>query len=170
MANKFCSRACKAKSMVGKKHPLFTRKGLPSPRKGVKFSDVLRKKISDAHKGIRMSEGAKKKLSETNKRLASTFSYWKGGISRKEGYKAFIAKRRRARKLGNGGFHTIGDWETLKAQYNFTCPSCKKTEPEIKLSQDHIIPLSKGGSDNIENIQPLCLSCNLHKMTKIIKY
>ncbi len=68
------------------------------------------------------------------------------------------------------GEHTWGEWQTLKIQYNYTCPSCGKHEPEIRLTQDHIIPLSRGGSDNIENIQPLCQSCNFRKHTKIIKY
>lgn len=72
--------------------------------------------------------------------------------------------------MGNGGSHTIGEWETLKAQYNWICPACGKPEPEIKLTEDHIIPLTKSGSDNIENIQPLCRRCNIVKMTKIIKY
>ena len=82
----------------------------------------------------------------------------------------FYEKRRKARKRGNGGSYTFDEWENLKAQYNWTCPCCKKAEPEIKLTVDHIIPLSRGGSNNIENIQPLCRGCNSKKRTKVIKY
>ena len=78
--------------------------------------------------------------------------------------------RRRIRKLSLGGLHTVGEWENLKAQYNWTCPACKKMEPEVNLTRDHIVPLVKGGSDNIENIQPLCRKCNASKYTEIIKY
>ena len=78
--------------------------------------------------------------------------------------------RRKVRLLQNGGFHSKNEWETLKAQYNWTCPSCKKGEPEITLTKDHIIAVLNGGSDNIENIQPLCRSCNSRKHSKNIRY
>ncbi len=96
--------------------------------------------------------------------------WWKGGITKQKGYYSFKEIRRKIQKLNNGGSHTLSDWQILKAQYNWTCPACRRKEPEIKLTEDHIIPTSKGGSDNIENIQPLCVSCNTKKMTKIIKY
>lgn len=87
---------------------------------------------------------------------------WKGGLS--------YFTVRATRKRENGGSHTSAQWETLKAQYNWTCPCCKIKEPIIKLVKDHVVPLAKGGSENIENIQPLCRSCNAKKHTAIIHY
>lgn len=99
-------------------------------------------------------------------------NYIDGRTSNRE-YRSWIKnKRNRIKRQLNkdGSFHTFGEWETLKAQYGYTCPCCHKIEPEIKLTEDHIIPLSKGGSDLIENIQPLCLDCNRRKNAKVIKY
>ena len=87
-----------------------------------------------------------------------------------EGRYAVYARNTRARrKLADGSF-TVWEWENMKKQYGFRCPACFKIEPQIKLSIDHIIPLSKGGTNFIENIQPLCVSCNVKKHTKTIKY
>ena len=95
---------------------------------------------------------------------------WRGGVTKDKRHRMVLQQNREARKRQNGGSFTLGEWETLKAQYNWTCPACGRSEPDIKLSVDHIIPVSGGGSNNIENIQPLCISCNSKKKTKIITY
>ena len=80
----------------------------------------------------------------------------------------------RARKVSNGGKHTLEQWKELKIKYNFTCVGCGKQEPEIKLTEDHIVPLSRFiewakknnpnyKANDIKNIQPLCQSCNSKK-------
>ena len=78
--------------------------------------------------------------------------------------------RRKTRLRQNGGLHSRTEWETLKAQCNWTCLSCHKSEPEIKLTKDHIISVFNGGSDNIENIQPLCSFCNRSKHSENTRY
>ena len=58
-------------------------------------------------------------------------------------------------------------WERIKREYGFACANCGRKEPEIKLTRDHIRPLSRGGMDIPENIQPLCIECNLRKGNSI---
>lgn len=66
--------------------------------------------------------------------------------------------RRRALKRAAEGEFSLEEWNDLKARYDFTCLWCRKREPSVVLSPDHIIALSRGGSNWIDNIQPLCCS------------
>lgn len=67
----------------------------------------------------------------------------------------------------NGGTHTNLEWIELKALYDNRCASCGNPG---RLTKDHIIPISRGGTDSIKNIQPLCTRCNSIKGTRIIVY
>ena len=77
---------------------------------------------------------------------------------------------RHALKAKAGGSFTLQEWEALKAHYDYTCLRCGRREPEIELTIDHVVPLSQGGRNSIENLQPLCRTCNLSKNAKTIDY
>lgn len=76
--------------------------------------------------------------------------------------------KRRAKKKGNGGNFTAEEWQSLCTQYDYRCLCCGTND--AKMTPDHVIPLSKGGANDISNIQPLCLSCNASKQDKTIDY
>lgn len=54
-------------------------------------------------------------------------------------------------------FEHSNDYDGKKALHNGT----------IYLEIDHIYPLSKGGTDDINNKQALCQKCNIKKSNKI---
>ena len=78
--------------------------------------------------------------------------------------------RRTRKKRGSGGSHTRAQWQALKAFYDFTCLRCGGREPEIRLTKDHIQPLARGGTDFIDNMQPLCEMCGNWKSDATIDY
>ncbi len=79
-------------------------------------------------------------------------------------------RKRRAKLLKSNGIFTQADFELLKAKYGFQCLCCGQTEPSIRLVPDHVLPLAKGGRNDIGNIQPLCVNCNAVKHVKHIDY
>lgn len=81
-------------------------------------------------------------------------------------YNAFGQKRRTAKTKAGGSF-TIQEWVALCKKYDYRCLCCNRRR---KLTADHVIPVSKGGTSNIDNIQPLCGPCNSSKRDKTIDY
>ena len=81
-----------------------------------------------------------------------------------------LSNKRRAQKTAAGGSFTAGEWNMLCELYDHACLACGKREPDIKLTADHVVPVSKGGDSYITNIQPLCFSCNSRKHDRFIDY
>lgn len=81
-----------------------------------------------------------------------------------------FAQRRRARLRAAQGEYTTEEWLALVAMFA-TCPRCGRTWNDIPvpagwtsaITADHIVPLARGGNNRIDNIQPLCYSCNSAK-------
>lgn len=134
---------------------------------------------------VRISSSKPKSKENRSKRLSSQREhinerqrkYWKNHPGLKK-YHSDYAKahpeigrqavnRRRVRKMSAAGYHTAEEWKVLCDNCKNTCLSCNQQKP---LTKDHIVPLSRGGTDWIDNIQPLCNSCNASKGVKIIDY
>lgn len=63
------------------------------------------------------------------------------------------------RRNYNAGYF---DRDAIKQKFDLLgnkCVQCSSTPVEV----DHIIPLSKGGTNHIDNLQPLCKPCNSGK-------
>jgi 5-methylcytosine-specific restriction endonuclease McrA len=127
-----------------------------------------RKHMSEIHKGKCGYWNGKNRGSEF---MAYIRKFSKGnlqhGKSNTPEYRVYYQNQRRIRKYQADGSHIVQEWQKLKEKFNFACANCGKKEPDIKLTEDHIIPLTKGGSDFIDNIQPLCRSCNSKKSNRL---
>lgn len=78
--------------------------------------------------------------------------------------------RRRALLANAEGSFTAEEWLALLAQYP-NCPRCGRPFADTcPATMDHIVPLSRSGSNGIGNIQPLCGSCNSAKHTNATDY
>lgn len=59
--------------------------------------------------------------------------------------------------------------EEIKKRDNYTCQHCGNSiynEPNLLLEVDHIVPVSRGGKTEPENLQTLCWRCNRSKGAK----
>ena len=74
----------------------------------------------------------------------------------------------RLKRKGSEGVHTDAEWNALCSFYGNQCLRCGSTDRPI--TRDHIVPIFKGGADDISNIQPLCRSCNSSKGIKTTDY
>jgi hypothetical protein len=78
----------------------------------------------------------------------------------------------RAREIKAKGSHTAEEWERKLKESKGYCRGWKRDKHYVgikRLTKDHIIPLFKKGTNYIDNIQPLCKSCNCSKRDNLPK-
>lgn len=73
----------------------------------------------------------------------------------------------RARRENVPGVLTVQDWELVLDKYGHKCLGCYSAG---ELEIDHVLPMSRGGRNSGDNLQPLCPSCNARKSDTYIDY
>lgn len=76
--------------------------------------------------------------------------------------------QRRAWKMGASKVDPITPevWGEILEYFNHACAYCLRQD--VKLTMDHVIPLSKGGDHTVQNLVPACKSCNSSKNARPI--
>lgn len=87
---------------------------------------------------------------------------------KRRAYTVAWMEAKRAEKAGVEGSFTREEFQALCNRYGNRCLRCGATG--VRLAADHVVPLSLGGRGSIDNIQPLCMSCNSVKGNKATDY
>lgn len=116
---------------------------------------------TDVKKAQASQTGSMRKKPELYRAIKK--KYYESHKDRWTGY----AITRRARLANSVGAFTEDEWKSLLNEYGHRCLWCGR---KGKLERDHVIPIVYGGSNSIDNIQPLCRSCNSRKHAKIIDF
>lgn len=116
------------------------------------------------NRGPKNQERCRRYAQEHSEQNVARATAWvQNNRERSNAIKNAALHRRRARLIGSGGSHTTLEWTRKLEEFGGRCAICSATD---HITKDHIIPVSKGGVNDISNIQPLCRSCNSHKGTE----
>ena len=78
----------------------------------------------------------------------------------------FYEAQRRALQAGLSGTHTLEQWLARVDFYGWRCAYCSTSLDFATLTQDHVIPVSRGGTNWASNLRPACKSCNSKKKNR----
>lgn len=126
-----------------------------------------------AHPEQQRARDARYRAAHADERRARSRAYYAANLERERvrqaAYRAadpekFRAKAKARHALKRGA--TVCDltrqqWDAIKAAYGYRCAYCGART--LALTQDHLIPLSKGGGHTVTNIVPACKPCNSRK-------
>lgn len=71
--------------------------------------------------------------------------------------------RRRGREYAANGAYTWSEVTKVWLTIGRRCAYCSRLKRNDEIEPDHVVPLSKGGSNSIHNIVPSCSLCNSDK-------
>lgn len=112
----------------------------------------------------RLSEKARRYGLANRRRLVENRKRW---LKARKWLESEYNRRYRARKMNAPARDlTVGQWERIKDAFRNRCAYCGCEG--VRLTQDHVIPLSKGGSHTASNVVPACGPCNSGKKDRSV--
>lgn len=118
---------------------------------------VNRKLCRDCKRKSTNASARKYRREKYSEKAAWYVSDW---VKKNPDKSAAIKRQYRARKRGAEGVCTSDEWKEILQKYANKCVDCGRSEPEIKMTVGHAIPLKRGGSNWPKNLIPQCMSCN----------
>lgn len=113
-------------------------------------------------KNLEAQRARDRKRSREDQKHAAYMELWrKANPDRVRAY--LRASRHKRRSQIAGLAFTAAEWLTLVTACGGRCSYCGAEGP---LTADHRMPLSRGGSNSIDNILPACRRCNSRKHTQ----
>jgi 5-methylcytosine-specific restriction endonuclease McrA len=116
----------------------------------------------ERHKDKRVAE-QREYYQRNRERLIAGAVQW----ARDNPERAALTARLKKQRRRAAGVLTAEEWLQILDQHGHQCLACGIDGP---LTIDHIVPVSKGGPNMADNVQPLCGPCNSSKGTNTIDY
>ncbi len=146
-----CSRACS-----------YQLRAQSGPKSG-----ASRRKPPEHHQAYKWAKDARYRAAHREQLKARVQQYREQHRAELAPKQLMMTHRRRAR-LQNAPINdlTLAQWREIQAAWHYRCAYCGCQPP--RLTQDHVIPLSKGGSHTKSNVVPACRSCNNRKQARLL--
>lgn len=123
--------------------------------------------IKHREKNLKYAKGYRKQYSDYQRIYRSTrVGYWREWQESHPDQRRANQHNYRVRKLGAEGKYTEEDIKIIYDKQKGLCFYCGSTLENVNYHHDHMIPLSRGGSNWPDNIAISCVTCNLSKHDK----
>ena len=78
----------------------------------------------------------------------------------------FVNKKEQFDQTSNRKLFSEFEKQSIASAHDYRCNNCGSGLVDREFDIDHRIPISKGGKNSVENLQPLCKTCHKQKTAK----